>query len=241
MAAMGLFGSFTERRKEGEMKEGPSDTWNVAFSFITKRCTLIITRPEGLRPTATTAVDRNSCYFLSTMTVSRPRKNLLLLSVVAALALLSFGPLLTYAQDAATAEIVEEEDVTDLGDVVGDAMADITEGLDDVEDLDAAPASSDESSDEEVVEAADDSSNAADETTTTATDEATTDEQTQQTEAEAEATPPPAQTGPFIDLFGEVLLSLEMVDETHAQVHQHYTNEVLSGKKVVGLYFSADW
>ncbi|KAL7464527.1 hypothetical protein ACHAXS_004863 [Conticribra weissflogii] len=32
-----------------------------------------------------------------------------------------------------------------------------------------------------------------------------------------------------------------MVDETHAQVHQHYTNEALSGKKVVGLYFSADW
>ncbi|KAL7448568.1 hypothetical protein ACHAWC_001449 [Mediolabrus comicus] len=32
-----------------------------------------------------------------------------------------------------------------------------------------------------------------------------------------------------------------MVDETHAQVHQHYTNEILSGKKVVGLYFSADW
>ena len=174
------------------------------------------------------------------MTVSRPRKNLLLLSVVAALALLSFGPLLTCAQDAATAEIVEEEDVTDLGDVVGDAMADITEGLDDVEDLDAVPASADESS-EEVVEAADDLTNAADEATTAAADEATTDEQTQQQQAEAEATPPPAQTGPFIDLFGEVLLSLEMVDETHAQVHQHYTNEVLSGKKVVGLYFSADW
>lgn len=178
------------------------------------------------------------------MTVSRPR-NILLLSVVAALALLPFGPLLTYAQDAATAtaEIVEEEDVTDLGDVVGDAMADITEGLEDVEDLDAAPVSAVESSDEEVLEAAAaDSTNTADETTSTAAaEEATTDEQTQQAEAEAEATPPPAQTGPFIDLFGEVLLSLEMVDETHAQVHQHYTNEVLSGKKVVGLYFSADW
>ncbi|KAL7555002.1 hypothetical protein ACHAWF_018579 [Thalassiosira exigua] len=32
-----------------------------------------------------------------------------------------------------------------------------------------------------------------------------------------------------------------MVDETHAQVHQHLTNEALGGKKVVGLYFSADW
>ena len=176
------------------------------------------------------------------MTVSRPR-NILLLSVVAALALLSFGPLLTYAQDAATSTAEIVEDVTDLGDVVGDAMADITEGLDDVEDLDAAPASSVESSDEEVTEAAADSSNEADETTATtaAAEESTTDEQTQQQQTEAEATPPPAQTGPFIDLFGEVLLSLEMVDETHAQVHQHYTNEVLSGKKVVGLYFSADW
>ncbi|KAL7502141.1 hypothetical protein ACHAWX_000471 [Stephanocyclus meneghinianus] len=52
---------------------------------------------------------------------------------------------------------------------------------------------------------------------------------------------PPPQSGPFIDIFGEVLLSLEMVDDTHAQVHQHFTNEALGGKKVVGLYFSADW
>jgi hypothetical protein len=64
--------------------------------------------------------------------------------------------------------------------------------------------------------------------------------------SEAEQVPaqpqqPPTQTGPFIDIFGDVLLSLEMVDETHAQVHQHFTNEALAGKKVVGLYFSADW
>lgn len=51
----------------------------------------------------------------------------------------------------------------------------------------------------------------------------------------------PAQTGPFVDIFGDVLLSLEMVDETHAQVLQHFTNEALENKKVVGLYFSADW
>ena len=62
-----------------------------------------------------------------------------------------------------------------------------------------------------------------------------------QTENVSEKLQPPAQTGPFVDLFGDVLLSLEMVDETHAQVHQHYTNEALAGKKVVGLYFSADW
>ena len=178
---------------------------------------------------------------------TRPR-NFLLLSV-AALVLLS-TPLLIYAQDAATAATtadIVEDDVTDLGDVIGDAMGDITEGLDEeVVDLDdAAAASVEESSESEEAATVDDAAATADETTTTAesTAEATaefkTDEQTQA--EEEEATPPPAQTGPFIDLFGEVLLSLEMVDETHAQVHQHYTNEVLSGKKVVGLYFSADW
>lgn len=51
----------------------------------------------------------------------------------------------------------------------------------------------------------------------------------------------PLQTGPFIDLLGPSLLSLEMVDETHAQLVSHYTNDVLRGKSVVGLYFSADW
>jgi len=180
------------------------------------------------------------------MMATRPR-NFLLLSV-AALVLLS-TPLLIYAQDAATAATtadIVEDDVTDLGDVIGDAMGDITEGLDEeVVDLDdaAAAASVEESSESDEAATVDDAAATADETTTTAesTAEATTDEQTQPQEAQEEATPPPAQTGPFIDLFGEVLLSLEMVDETHAQVHQHYTNEVLSGKKVVGLYFSADW
>ena len=51
----------------------------------------------------------------------------------------------------------------------------------------------------------------------------------------------PVQSGPFIDLLGERLYSLEMIDESRAQMHAHYTNEVLRGKKVVGLYFSADW
>lgn len=51
----------------------------------------------------------------------------------------------------------------------------------------------------------------------------------------------PMQSGPFIDLFGPALLSLEMLDETHAQFAAHLTNDVLQGKKVVGLYFSADW
>ncbi len=57
----------------------------------------------------------------------------------------------------------------------------------------------------------------------------------------ANTTPPPKQSGPFIDLFGENLLSLKMVDETHAQIETHLTNEALAGKKVIGVYFSADW
>jgi len=59
--------------------------------------------------------------------------------------------------------------------------------------------------------------------------------------AKEESDGPPVQMGPFIDLLGETLLSLEMVDERRARLHEIYTNEALSGKTVVGLYFSADW
>lgn len=84
----------------------------------------------------------------------------------------------------------------------------------------------------------------------TATDEVveTTQEETEETTAaskEANDTvteeAPPVQTGPFIDLFGPTLLSLEMISDTQAQLQQHYTNDALSGKNVIGLYFSADW
>lgn len=51
----------------------------------------------------------------------------------------------------------------------------------------------------------------------------------------------PVQSGPFIDLLGPALYSLEMIDENRAQIQQQYTNEALAGKNVVGLYFSADW
>jgi nucleoredoxin len=51
----------------------------------------------------------------------------------------------------------------------------------------------------------------------------------------------PLQTGPWIDLLGPQLLSLELLDETHAHLQPHLTNEALQGKEVIGLYFSADW
>ena len=60
-------------------------------------------------------------------------------------------------------------------------------------------------------------------------------------EEEKEDPVDPVQVGPFIDLLGTKLLSMNMVDKTHAQMEQHYTNDALSGKKVVGIYFSADW
>lgn len=51
----------------------------------------------------------------------------------------------------------------------------------------------------------------------------------------------PVQEGPLIDLFGEKLFSFKFLDETTGQINPHYTNEALAGKKVIGLYFSADW
>lgn len=51
----------------------------------------------------------------------------------------------------------------------------------------------------------------------------------------------PKQSGPFIDILGAKLLSLKMIDETRAQIVEHYTNDALANKKVIGLYFSADW
>jgi thiol-disulfide isomerase/thioredoxin len=51
----------------------------------------------------------------------------------------------------------------------------------------------------------------------------------------------PTQTGPLANLLGSTLLSLEMLDESHAQIVQNYTTDALRGKKVIGLYFSADW
>jgi hypothetical protein len=51
----------------------------------------------------------------------------------------------------------------------------------------------------------------------------------------------PVQVGPLVDLLGPKLQSLQMVDEQTAQIVEQYTNDALNGKKVVGLYFSADW
>jgi hypothetical protein len=67
-------------------------------------------------------------------------------------------------------------------------------------------------------------------------------EETSTKEEKPKADPPsPVQAGPLIDLLGPTLLSLEIVDEKFARIQPHLTNDVLGGKKVIGLYFSADW
>lgn len=50
-----------------------------------------------------------------------------------------------------------------------------------------------------------------------------------------------AQVGPFVDLLGPILLKLRQVDEKNMAIHAIPTNDALSGKRVIGLYFSADW
>lgn len=161
----------------------------------------------------------------------------------------------TLPADGATSDATAADDniaggdVTDLGDVIGDAMPDLTELVEDSdsqndEDATGAVDDVDDKTAEETAEATA-AATATEEVESDAADEDTADSDATSTDAEAQAEPvevaPVVQSGPYIDLLGETLLSLEMVDETRAMVHQHYTNEALAGKKVVGLYFSADW
>jgi len=58
------------------------------------------------------------------------------------------------------------------------------------------------------------------------------------------AAAPPAAVGPpsaLAALLGPELLALEMVDEKNARIASRDTDAALRGKKVIGLYFSADW
>jgi len=75
----------------------------------------------------------------------------------------------------------------------------------------------------------------------TITNDNTTTATASATDAKQEESAPPVQAGPFINLFGPKLLSLEMLNETSAKIGEKYTNDALDGKKVVGVYFSADW
>jgi len=96
-----------------------------------------------------------------------------------------------------------------------------TQSDEDVEDLDLVPVPVQEKTDDEGKSAS-------------SPDQKAKEEKEEQHE--------PVQSGPLIDLLGTKLQSLEInADEQSAQVKEHFTNEVLNGKKVIGLYFSADW
>ena len=116
----------------------------------------------------------------------------------------------------------------------------------------AAAAATEEEEEEEVVDL-DEASDATTTTTTTAADntDAATSDAAPDTTATAEDTAAaatktkeesaPIQKGPLIDIFGPTLYSIKMIDESRAKIEAQNTNEALDGKKVIGLYFSADW
>ena len=205
---------------------------------------------------------------LNSSTATRRHRCIFFLFTTAVLLLTTFPQ--SYSQETATAtDDVPTGDVTDLGDVVGDTMMDelnaellvddlddVTVDLDEVVDEKAAAAAAADVEEDPSVSSTDNNEDASTESCseedTTADDAATTTATERESSTTAESnvadsskeessSAPVVQSGPYIDLLGDVLLSLQMVSETQAQVHQHYTNEALSGKKVVGLYFSADW
>lgn len=49
------------------------------------------------------------------------------------------------------------------------------------------------------------------------------------------------QAGPLVDLFGPQLLSFALISESQAEIRPHLTLDALRDKKVIGVYFSADW
>ena len=110
----------------------------------------------------------------------------------------------------------EDEDITDL-----DEVENVTEKA----DVDSVVAEESLSETDVVADA----------------DESPVNDKTNEVIEEQEMVEAVKQEGPFIDLFGDTLLSLEMVNASHASLNQFYTNEALAGKKVIGLYFSADW
>jgi len=124
-------------------------------------------------------------------------------------------------EEIAAEEESGDEDVVEGVDSIEEEVSEINQD-DELEVIDDEEDDTGESTEEEIIESY--------------TEEATNTEESEQAE-EVEV----KQSGPFIDLFGDTLVSLEMIDESHAQMRSHLTNDALKGKKVIGLYFSADW
>ena len=122
--------------------------------------------------------------------------------------------------DAAAADVADATTAEEIPEPVAEEV---------VVDLDEETATADATEEEQATQ------------TTETTAEAETETTQQSQETASAAAEPVKQSGPFIDLFGGSLLSLEMIDESTAQFKEHLTNDALAGKKVVGVYFSADW
>ena len=164
--------------------------------------------------------DRLPSYSFARLRKTMRIPTLLSLLLVLLCALSSFG-------DEGTVAVAEEEaPAAAIEDVVEAAEASAVHEAKVEEKLEAEP-----EPEPEAVEQVDETSE--EEAGAVAEEEAKT--------ASAREEDTPVQSGPFIDLLGETLLSLEMIDEQRAQLNTVYTNEALAGKKVIGLYFSADW
>ena len=132
---------------------------------------------------------------------------------------------LVYAQELL---VEEEESATSMDGVVIEEELDLDELLKAENDIMAA---TEEAAAETSDEIATDSIEEIEEVTTEEEVAASSQDETPQEK-------PIEQSGPFVDLLGHQLYSLEIIDETQAQLVPQYTNEALKGKKVVGLYFS---
>ena len=132
---------------------------------------------------------------------------------------------LVYAQELL---VEEEESATSMDGVVIEEELDLDELLKAENDIMAA---TEEAAAETSDEIATDSIEEIEEVTTEEEVAASSQDETAQEK-------PIEQSGPFVDLLGHQLYSLEIIDETQAQLVPQYTNEALKGKKVVGLYFS---
>lgn len=193
------------------------------------------------------------------MTVLKRQRGAFLFSAAAAFLLLSAAPnyysgcraddVLVADPDAATEDTNTADLLNDDANAVDDAAEVLPEATtsDDVDDKSTVDETGSDTAEEDLeslLNMLEEELGGGEETAAAAAAAAAASQETAESserEQQTEAAAAPVQSGPFIDLFGDVLLSLEMVDESKAQVHQHYTNEILSGKKVIGLYFSADW
>mmetsp|Transcript_21898 Transcript_21898/g.27085 ORF Transcript_21898/g.27085 Transcript_21898/m.27085 type:complete len:358 (-) Transcript_21898:106-1179(-) len=128
---------------------------------------------------------------------------------------------------------VPESGVEDSGETTTAAKTD-TES---VEDTEAKEESTEEETIDEESPPVEEVDNGENESVSTEGDKDEEEKKENETMKEEE----PVQSGPFVDLLGKTLLSLEMVDDKSARLVSHYTNDALKGKTVIGIYFSADW